>query len=172
MKLISKSSPCCKSELDLFYSPPTNTSILSSAYTTVSSKALDGSEESFEIGLVGNSSYVDLNDIYLILEVSITKNGAKMGTSDKIAPVNNLAHSIFKRIDLSIGRGLTREVVEVGNSNYSYKAYFLNLFNFGDAAEQSWLQSGLFYKDEAEKFDLLESDEITKVSLKSMIILC
>ena len=40
MQKIKDSIECCKSELDLFYTLPTNTSILSSSYITISSNPL------------------------------------------------------------------------------------------------------------------------------------
>ena len=65
MTSISGSMPCCKSELDLFYSLPTNTSITSSSYTNVGANVpLTGIEENFSIEIVGNEDYIDLNDIY------------------------------------------------------------------------------------------------------------
>ncbi len=154
MRLITNSSPCCKSELDLFYSPPTNTSILSSSYVEAHPQTpLTGSEETFSIDIPGSDEYTDLNDIYLSLEVILSKQDTKFENTSPIGPVNNLGHSLFKRIDLSIGHNLTRTIVEIGNSNYSYKAYMLNLLNFGVEAKASWLQSGLFFKDDAGKFD-------------------
>ena len=47
MRSIKGSNACSKSELDLFYSLPTNTSILSSNYTNVSLANLAGDELSF-----------------------------------------------------------------------------------------------------------------------------
>ncbi len=93
MNCIKNSGECCKSELDLFYSIPTNTSILSSSYLTVSSNPLKGSEENFEINITGSEEYVDLSDIYLKLEVEI-KNEKKFDEQDfKTGPINNFGHS-------------------------------------------------------------------------------
>lgn len=154
MKVIPDSSTCCKSELDLFYSPPTNTSILSSAYSEAHPNTpLKGTEENFDINIPGSNEYIDLNDIYLCVEVDLFKNETQLTATTAIAPINNLGHSLFQRIDLSIGHNSAFTVVEVGNSNYAYKAYMLNLLNFGIEAKTSWLQSGLFYKDDAGKFD-------------------
>ena len=154
MKLISNSSACCKSELDLFYSPPTNTSILSSAYTTVKAKDLLGTEENFSIEISPTDEYTDLNDCYLSVEVDIKKNdGSLMAATDKIGVVNNLGHSLFKKIELSIGKDLGRELVEIGNSHYAYKAYLLTLLNYGNEAKTSWLEACLFRKDDASMFD-------------------
>ena len=60
MKRIENSADGCKSELDLFYSLPTNNSIISSSYITVPSNPLSGNEENFEINVIGSEEYTDL----------------------------------------------------------------------------------------------------------------
>lgn len=171
MKLIKNSQECSKSELDLFYSPPTNTSILSSSYLQAKpANTLNGREESFEITVKGSDAYVDLNDIYLQVEVSVTKSDDSqlMKNTDKVAPINNLGHSLFKMINLNIGKGdLQQYPVEMGNSHYAYKAYFLNLLNYGSEAKTSWLQSGLFYKDEAGLFNEVTLSKNLAVQIKN-----
>jgi len=52
--------------------------------------------------LSGIDEYTDLNDIYLSLEVILSKQDAKFENTSLIVPVNNLGHSLFQRIDLSI----------------------------------------------------------------------
>lgn len=158
MTSIGGSMPCCKSELDLFYSLPTNTSIISSSYTNVQ-QILTGKEENFSIDIVGNDDYIDLNDIYLKLEVKISDDAELITTNSQVGPINNFAHSLFRKIDLSIGKGLQQTLVEIGSSNYGYKAYLLNLLNYGDDAKESWMQSGLFYKDKAGMFDNINISE-------------
>ena len=137
MQSIKGSSTCSKSELDLFYSPPTNTSIISSNYTNITLANLSGEEPSFEFNVPGTDEYTDLSDIYIKLEVSIEKNTTRVTENSKVGPINNFGHSLFKKIELKIGAGFNRELVEVGNSHYAYKAYLLNLLNFGNDAKSS-----------------------------------
>ena len=111
MKRITDSSECCKSELDLFYSLPTNSSIISSSYITVSSNPLSGEEENFDININGSEEYTDLSDIYLKLQVQITNGDSFDSNNFPIGPINNFGHSLFKKIDLSIGSGLTKKLV-------------------------------------------------------------
>ena len=168
MTTINGSPPCCKSELDLFYSLPTNTSIISSGYTNVECTPLSGTEENFKIDITGNDEYIDLNDVYLKLEVNLTKaDGTPMGATPTVGVINNLAHSLFRKIELSIGKGLEKKLVEIGSSHYGYKAYLLNLLNYGEDAKESWLQSGLFYKDEAGQFDNIAVEKFTKTKIKA-----
>ena len=69
MKRIHDSCDCLKSELDLFASLPTNTSLLSSSYTVVPLTKLNGFEPSIEIEVPGTDAYTDLSDTYLKLEI-------------------------------------------------------------------------------------------------------
>ena len=167
MKKIMGSHECSKSELDLFYSPPTNTSIVSSNYTNISLQKISGEETTFELSVPGTDEYTDLSDIYLKLEIILEKNGAKMDAQSKIGPINNFGHSLFKKIELKIGAGLNRKLVEVGNSHYAYKAYLLNLLNFGQEAKNTWIQSGCFYKDTSEQFDNIEIQATTNHKVKT-----
>ena len=167
MHCIQNSGECCKSELDLFYSVPTNTSIQSSAYTTVSSNPLLGNEENFQIHISGSDEYIDLSDIYLKLEVEIKKNDNDFKEEDfKTGPINNFAHSLFKKIELSIGCGLNRKLVEVGSSHYAYKAYLLNLLNYGSDAKEGWMQSGLFNMDESGQFNNIAMESFIAKKIK------
>ena len=61
-----------------------------------------------------------------------------------------LDQSTILNIDLAIVRA---QQLEVGDSHYAYKAYLLNLLNFGYEAKKTWLQSGFFYKDTHSEFD-------------------
>ena len=70
---------------------------------------------------------------------------------------------------MKISAGLNRKLVEVGNSHYAYKAYLLNLLNFGQEAKNTWIQSGCFYKDTSEQLDNIEIQATTnhKVNIHS-----
>ena len=166
MQSIKGSNGCSKSELDLFYSLPTNTSITSSNYTNITLANLSGEEPSFEINVPGTDEYTDLSDIYLKLEVSIEKDSTRLTSTSKVGPINNFGHSLFKKIELKIGAGLNRKLVEVGNSHYAYKAYLLNLLNFGQDAKSTWLKSSLFYKDTEGEFDSIVTESSKKKRVK------
>ncbi len=64
MQKIKDSIECCKSELDLFYTLPTNRSILSSSYITISSNPLLGTEENIHVDIPGSEEYTDLSDMF------------------------------------------------------------------------------------------------------------
>lgn len=167
MKRIHDSCECFKSELDLFASLPTNTSLLSSSYTIVPLTKLNGDEPSFEIEVPGTDAYTDLSDTYLKVEIQIKKGANLLTSNDKVGPINNFAHSLFKKVELKIGYGSERKLVEIGNSHYAYKAYLLNQLNYGKDAKETWLQSGLYYKD--NDFDNLSIDSTRSKKIKAEV---
>jgi len=69
MSYIKNSNPCCKSELDLFSTNPTNSSIISSSYSTHGPKSVFQKDQKlYEIEVAASDEYIDLNDIYLMTE--------------------------------------------------------------------------------------------------------
>ena len=153
MHSICGSQPCTKSELDLFYSLPTNTSILSSFYTKIPIAKINGDEEKFNITIPGTDHYTDLSDIYVKLEVTIKNSTGVITNASKIGPINNFGHSLFKKVELKVGLDLHTFLVELGSTHYAYKAYILNLINFGSEAKNTWLDSCIYHKDTASEFD-------------------
>ena len=82
------------------------------------------------------------------------KNGVS-SVSFKIGVINNFGHSVFNKIDVYIGNGIGKLNLENNSGNYAYKAYLINLLNYGSDSKESWMQSALFSKD-AGQFDNYE----------------
>ena len=126
MTTIKNSKDCIKSELDLFYTLPTNTSILRSNITVYpTSVPLDGSEDIFSIDVPANDEFTDLNDIFLQVEVNIDTISTDTANI-KVAPINNFGDSLIKTAELWIGNSLKKTLVETVNY-YAFKAYLMNL---------------------------------------------
>lgn len=68
---------------------------------------------------------------------------------EKIAPVNNLLHSLFSQVDVY----LNQKLISPPNNTYAYKAYIETLLNYGSAAKNSHLTSGLWYADTSGKMN-------------------
>lgn len=161
-KIIANSDECMKSELDLFNVPPTNSSIDSSIWSEVSPMAsLEGSGP-IEFNVVGNGEeYIDISKTNLYLVVSFdagpedTTDSTNWKTQSALyGPVNNLASSLFKQIEVL----LNNESVESSNSKYPYKAYITDLLNYGKEEKETFLQSSLFYKDTAGNMEKSEEN--------------
>lgn len=150
---LSSSKPCTKSELDLFYVPPTNTSIESGGWSQHNPlTALDDSGPIEFFIPASDHEYIHLNRTILYLNVEFKKtsklkreSSATNTTEPPIhyGPINNLASSLFSQIDVS----LKNESIETSNKTYAYKAYITDLLNFGMDSKSSHMQCGLFFKD-------------------------
>ena len=79
----------------------------------------------------------------LFVKVKISKGEDKIAADSKIAPVNNFFHSCFKQVSIDLN-GTT---IENTNTTNPYKAYMLNLLNYNNEANDTFLSSSLFYKD-------------------------
>ena len=150
------SQECTKSELDIFSVPPTQTSIESSAWNTISAKPNLTTTE-FTIPSNGNN-YIDLSKTELIYDVEIRKfiddghpeNPTFIPINDtKISTINNLFHSLFNQVQISFNS----EAVENTNQLYSYRAYIENLLYYNKETKDTLLKTEGFYKDDAYNFE-------------------
>ena len=102
--------------------------------------------------------YIQLRETLLYMKIKIDiakKAGGDVGLSDwqKIAPVNNLLHSLFKQVDLEIeGKSVT-----LAPQTYAYKAFFETLLGYTKDAKDSFLSAAGWYDDSAEKNTITEA---------------
>ena len=145
------SCECSKSELDLFSVPPTQTSIDSGTFVEYRpiSSLTDGAPIEFDVTSSGDD-YLDLASSFLHIKAKIVRaNGNAIEAADTVGPVNNLLHSLFSQVDVSLNGTL----ITNSTNTYPYRAYLENLLSYGPAAKRSHLTAELFYKDEAGKMD-------------------
>lgn len=158
MSFISNSSDCVKSELDLFYLPATNTSVESGIWSEHAPISLI--DKSIDFFIAGTSNYIHLNRTYLYLNVSIlNERGDPVTENDPVGPVNNLASSLFKQVEVR----LNGNSVEPTNNGYAYKAYISDLLNYGEDAKKSILQSSLFYKDTSSEMESRYTNNVNTI---------
>ncbi len=115
------SCECTKSELDLFATPSTQTSVDKGMYVEyhpISSLA-DETPIGFEVNSSGNS-YCGLSRSYLYAKVKITRaNGDNLEADDTVGPVNNFLHSLFSQVDVSLNGTL----ITNSTNTYAYRSY-------------------------------------------------
>jgi hypothetical protein len=144
------SCECTKSELDLFSIPPTQTSIESGTFVEYRpiSSITDGAPIEFDISSSGDD-YIDFGNSFVHVKVKIQRSdGGDMEDGDTVGPVNNLLHSLFPQVDISLNGTL----ITNSTNTYPYRAYIEDLLSYGPSAKKSQLTSALFYKDEAGKW--------------------
>ena len=109
----------------IFKVPPTDISI--NAYRMVTVQPTTTGINPMEFVIPGLDDFVDLGCSYFPMELSLKKsNNANLVANEKLWPVNNLAHSIIKQIDLQLNGTL----ISPQSDTYHYKAYLENLPNY------------------------------------------
>lgn len=138
-----------KSELDIFATPPTQSSIEGGStfcYRPLSALLGPGPIE-FNIPASGDE-YIDLAHTTLHITAKIViDDELPENTPVEVAPINNWLHSMFTQVDVY----LNQKCVTPPSNNYNYRAYIENLLNYTDNAKLSHLTAGMWYKDTAGK---------------------
>ena len=111
--------------LRVFKVPPTDISI--NAYRMVTIQPTTTGINPMEFIIPALDDYVDLGRSYFTMELRLKKStNDDLVANQKLWPVNNLAHSIIKQIDLQLNGTL----ISPQSDTYHYKAYLENLLNF------------------------------------------
>lgn len=145
-----------KPELDLFSTPPTQAAIEEGIHTEhmPTTSLSDAGPIKFDVS--GDSNYyLDLNASYILLEVKITKgDGTNIDAAADVGPVNLLAHSLFKQLDVS----LNDIVISNASNLYHYRAMLETLLSHNDESKKSQLTMSLYSKDKPGQMDKLDAD--------------
>ncbi len=156
---MEKKRQCCTtSDLDLTSSPPIQTGIEHSQEVSHNPITSIENSDSVEFLLQGSGDeYWDLTNSYLRLQGKVVKaDGSNIDANAKVAPVNNILHSLFEQLILILNDVL----VTPSNNLYPYKAYFEDVLSHGIEAEQSYMTAAMYFKETAGKLDTF-SDENT-----------
>ena len=111
--------------LRIFKVPPTDISI--NAYRMVTIQPTTTGINPMEFIVPGLDDFVDLGRSYFTMELSLKiEDAGNLVAAEKLWPVNNLAHSIIKQIDLQLNGTL----ISPQSDTYHYKAYLETLLNY------------------------------------------
>ena len=161
-----ESCVCGMDNLELFQVPPTNMTLEDNKwieyYPVSSTLTSDTAPIEFEIKGQGDE-YVDLSQTYVQMLVKfIQDSGAPLDGDDASTPVNNILHSLFSEIDLS----LNGKVITPGTDTYPYKAslekllsYEHNTLNTQMKACTLWQKDTPGYMDDVELKDAVFTPE-------------
>ena len=156
------SSPCSKSEMELFNVPPTQMVIEDSEY--VEYRPFGGLNASGPIEFVipgTGTKYLDINNTQLYIKAKITKaDGSdcdEAENAEKVAPVNLLLHSMFSQVDVA----LNGKLISDSTPTYPYRAMLETLLNYDKEAKDTHLQSRLYFKDAASHMDFICPEEMS-----------
>ena len=107
-KIDPHSSVTAKEELDLFKTPPTETSELGSTYVSTQPLSISDNSSEFTCEVSASpDSVTDLKNSFVVVKVKFTKadGSALPAVTDadlKVYPDNNIAHAMFDRVTLSL----------------------------------------------------------------------
>ena len=160
------SCACGTDSLELFKVPSTNVTLEDSKwmeyYPISSTLNSDTAPIEFEIKGQGDE-YLDLSQSYLQVVCKFTKgDGTDLtGGNSTSTPVNNILHSLFSEIDVS----LNGKVVTPGTDTYPYKAYLEKLLSYSpDTLKTQMKACTLWEKDTAGHMDELKLDPLVQTA--------
>jgi hypothetical protein len=147
-----KSAECCKSELDLFAVPPTQTQIQKGAWISYLPTTNITDTGAIEFQIQPSDDAVDLSNTQLYVRCKITNSdGTDLEENAAVGPCNLFFHSLFEQIDVHISNRL----VTSGNNTYHYRSYLETLLNHGEEAKKSWLAAEMWHDDTPGRMDNL-----------------
>lgn len=118
--------------------------------------------EFLTMGGEGESQYVDLMTSFFEFKIRFVTQDNKAPDDDEgISCIQNLAHSMFSRIDLS----LNDKLINDPNHLYPYRAYFKDLFTASSDTEsnllevQGWCDRDEAGEEEMSNYEIASSDE-------------
>ena len=152
MAFVNPSScECTKSELDLFTVPPTQTSIQEASWVEYQPVSSIQNRAPIEFDVTGTGEdYIDCSNILLYVRGKITQaNNENLPAESTAAPINQLLHSMFSQVDISLNGTL----ISSSTNTYAYRAMLETLLSYGEDAKKSQLTCELYYKDDAGKMD-------------------
>jgi len=149
--LHKQSYECSKTELDLFEVPPTQVSFEAARiveYYPIS--VIDNGPIEFFIS--GSSDeYIDLSQTFLYIKARVDNDANKTHS-----PANNLLHSMFNQVDVSLNETLVTASV----NTYPYRAMIETLLNYGYDAKTSHCTASIFYKDTPGQMNKYKADNL------------
>jgi len=95
-----------------------------------------------------NCYLIDSVNIQCNIQLS-KKNKEAIATAKLVAPINNILHSLWKKVDLHIND----QCLSTNNDLYNYKSYMINLMTYGSDAKQTHLQTQGWYNDLRGNFE-------------------
>lgn len=144
------SEECSKSEIELFSVPPIQTVLTEGCWDTIQPNANYHNSNKLTFVVHHTSDqYLDLSQTELHLDLSIFKMSDGIGTkltkaeSANISVCNNLLHSLFKQIKIS----LNDKCVENTNDTYAYRAYLETLLSNSKEKKDTICRSQHWHKD-------------------------
>lgn len=143
-----------KSEFMAHAVPPTQSSIESTRvveYSPVSALSSKTASSLIEFSIPASAEeFIDLDETYIQVKMSYTsKTNAADTTQANICPVNNFLHSLFAKVELTVGH----HTINPNSSYYPYKAYIETMLGYSKEAKNTFLLPSGWLTGSDEKLD-------------------
>lgn len=115
------------SEFDLFKPAVLQTAIVEDYFETITAPVTGSNQVTFDIDIPASPDlFRDLSNSYLMVEGQITKSdGGSIGSTDVVAPANNVLHTLFSDISVHI---CGTQITDTGK-HYAYRAFLETLLS-------------------------------------------
>lgn len=145
------SCECMRSELDIFSTPPTQTSLENGSWEKYHPIATLTDGGPIEFYLPGDGDqYLDLANVQLYVRARIVQpDGAAPDAASHPGPVNLWLHSLFEEVDVTLGDN----VLTTATNTYPFRAMIETLLSHSDEAKSTQLGMALWRKDTAHHMD-------------------
>lgn len=132
-----------KSEFDIFAKTPVQAAVLGNV-TTLCKSITPVEQNVLEfVSPADNEHYTDLNVQLMVRGKFVKGDGTDLAEGNKVTGVNNLLHSLFSHLSVS----LNGTSVTPSEDLYNYRAYFETLFAYGQDASKTHLTNNFWYVD-------------------------
>jgi hypothetical protein len=150
---IGNSFEVSKSELDIFRTPFTQTSIEDAQYDDIQAHASFMTSNVIRFDIPRESShYINLaeTELHIVGTISLKKKPETgFSATSSVGPVNNFLHSLISQVNISINNN----PVEIDNNSYPFRSYKENLLSYNSQEKVSALAEKIFVKDELNLFN-------------------
>ena len=150
---IGNSIEVSKSELDVFRTPFTQTSIEDAQYDDIQAHASFMTSNIIRFDIPGESAhYLNLaeTELHVVGTISLKKKlESGFSATASVGPVNNFLHSLISQVNISINN----KPVEIDNNSYPFRSYIENLLSYNKLEKVSALAGEIFSKDDSNLFN-------------------
>lgn len=157
------------SNLDLWALPPSQASVQEGSYIHYQpiSSLDDATCVEFSISSSANE-YIDLAHCQLYVRAKVVGDkGAELAAAAEVAPVNNVLHSLWSQVDVS----LNSKLVSQSSQTYPYRSYITSLLSYDGPAKESHLTATGFYSDTAGEMNTASDANLGFKARKAMTAL-
>ena len=154
-------------ELDLFQTPPTNTTCERLQYVNYRPKTQFQEDAPLEFTIPSTGAqYINLKRTFMKMKVQLLKGtGEEVSHENEVAPANLSLHSMFQRVEVYFNQKL----VSGGDVLYPYKSYLETTLDYGKEAKHGHLAAAGYYKDNAFSIEKMSADPTKSGSNKGFV---